>query len=1002
MAHYRISKEEILERTSGGLDIIVKYYPQAEECAGKNKKFSIREEKTPSCAIKQTPDGNWIVADFGDDGKWRNGIMVCMKEEGLDFGGAIMHLAGFFGIGDAQAVQSVHEPLFTVTDALPDQKEGEKNIDDVFEEIPEEYLQILFSEKVISNIEYDFRHTADEDQRKELVNKRLRSICLKYHFFALKSYTIIKKRKAIKIEATETYPIFLIHEKNFQKIYQPKAANKGHRFMYLGKMDPNFLHGHDQAKQFYNEINKEGSTEKAKAVADPEGGEEVKLKKIQEIIYCTGGSDALNIAALGYQVIWPSSEYYKLGPGTVKNILSIAYNFLTCPDLDVTGQKQNHRLCMDDRDEVFLEIKTIVLPEELKKKRDFRRNPCKDVRDYLRFYTRKSFNHLVSSALPYRFWDMEKSYNKDGSVRMKYGRPVYEYKPNNVRMYNFLMRNGFYRYRIDKDAEYFYIHIEDNRVKKVEPIDIKNYINKFLAQRHQSEDLRNAFHRSAQLSENSLSALDEINIDFNDYTKTEQFFFFENATWKVSKDGIETYKPGDVDRCVWEDEVLTHKADKLKEEPFIVTKNELTGEYDIEIKNDSCLFLRYLINASRNHWRQELEASLEDLTQAEQEKYRLENKFNIAGPNLTDEQRQEQKLHLINKLYSLGYLLHRYKQPSRSWCVFAMDNKISDDGLSHGGSGKSIAYKAVKRMMKTVTFDGRNQKLFDDNHVFETVNKHTDLLLFDDADKNFQFNRLFAIITGVLVTNPKGKTRTEIQEDDIAKSVVTSNFTPLEISPTVLRRLLFTVFSDYYHNENNGEYNESRDPVTDFGKNLFKDFDEKEWSLFYNTMACACKLYLNFEKIEPPMQNVMTRNLQNAIGINFLAWAQVYFAEESGRRDAYVIRSVAFEDFLRETKVTMRINGFTSRIKHFARLMGLQLDPPEICNKDGRLVKTINEFNWNNRERQWIRLPSKKTSEMIYLRTPDQPITNTVIDPCSFVATPSDSDINDPNDDVIF
>lgn len=978
MSHYRISKEEILEATEGGLQIILMYYPEAADCIGKSgKKFKMHEEKTPSASIKKMPDGNYVVADFGADGKWMNGITLCQKEENLDFGGAIAFLAQHFNIGGLEGVKSVFEPKVTVTPASPDQKEGEKIIDDVWEEIPYAHLDILFSEKTIAKVDYDNIRIADPDKRKEAVYDYLRKICTNYHYFGLKSYTIIKNRKAIKIEATDYYPIFLIHEDRFQKVYQPNAKDKGHRFMYMGKFEQDFIHGHAQASKAYDEINKKNKTD-INAVADADSSDEVKLVKLNEIIYCTGGSDALNLAALGYYPVWPSSEYYKPSPKLIKSFFKIAQSVLTCPDLDSTGQKQNHRLCMDDRDDVFLDIKTISLPEELKLKK-FKSNFCKDVRDYLRFYTSKHFRKLVESALPYRFWDLEISRTAKGEMKMKYGRPVFEYKPNNVRIYNFLMRNGFYRYKVDEKSELeIYIHIDNNIVRKVSPNDIKNYINDFLESRYMNEDLRNTFHKTNQLGEMSLSTLKFIEIDFTDYERKAQMLFFENETWKVTPLGVEAFKPENINQKVWSDEVIKHKVKKL-DDMFIITQHEVTREYDIEIKDESCLFFRYLINASRIHWRKELEEKMKGLTFAQQEEYHKLHKFDIAGPHLDEEEKKEQKLHLINKIYSIGYLLHRYKESSGAWSIFAMDNKISDDGLSHGGSGKSIAYKAVRHFLQSATFDGRNSKLFDNPHLFERVSKHTDYMLFDDANKSFQFDRLFSMITGEMNINPKGKTSYELAFADVPKMVVTSNFTPTEISPTVLRRLLFTVFGDYYHHENNGEYNETRTVKDDFGKNLFDDFDEKEWNLFCNFMAQCCRWYMNFDKIEPPMGNVMVRNLQNFMGQSFLRWADVYFSEEAGRRDSWVIRKMAMDDFIRETNLTgWSTQAFTQRLAAWCRYKNLVLDPRELLNKDGRLVKTLPEFVWDNRDKRWTKTGNNKTSEMIYLQTPGEDLTDKI------------------------
>ena len=43
-----ITKDEILEATNGGLDIILGLYPQAKSCSeGKAKAFKLRNENTP-------------------------------------------------------------------------------------------------------------------------------------------------------------------------------------------------------------------------------------------------------------------------------------------------------------------------------------------------------------------------------------------------------------------------------------------------------------------------------------------------------------------------------------------------------------------------------------------------------------------------------------------------------------------------------------------------------------------------------------------------------------------------------------------------------------------------------------------------------------------------------------------------------------------------------------------------------------------------------------------
>jgi len=61
-----IKLEDIYSATRNGLDIILYYYPQAKDCVDTKKPFCLRNEKTPSCYVKEF--GNtWKVTDFGDD-----------------------------------------------------------------------------------------------------------------------------------------------------------------------------------------------------------------------------------------------------------------------------------------------------------------------------------------------------------------------------------------------------------------------------------------------------------------------------------------------------------------------------------------------------------------------------------------------------------------------------------------------------------------------------------------------------------------------------------------------------------------------------------------------------------------------------------------------------------------------------------------------------------------------------------------------------------------------
>lgn len=865
-----IEQSDIFEATNGGLDIILQYYPNAQESVDRpNKKFKIRgNEKTASASIKRLSDGVWVVTDFGDDQKPRNAIQIVMLEENVQFKQALDIIASQYNIKGSSDT-TLFKPEFEKRDATAEEKEGE-------------YF-------------FDLAESLTEEQLKVLGPQVTQKVCDKYNVYAVNSFTYIKDRKALITKATEHYPIFVLDMGKSKKIFQPKSMDKQYRFRYAGGRPADYIFGLEQCRKDWAALQSDNTESENKREA-----------KLPEIILCSGDRDALNVAGMGYNVIWMNSESAKLTGKQYKQIMELCEEFYNLPDIDKTGIKQGNELAM-----MYLDMKTIRLPEELGKRKDFRGNACKDLRDFLNYYQPRHFKELMRTALPLRLWDEVYKMDKNGEYLRT------EYAFNNVQAYNFLKVNGFYRYRVDNEKDgYTYIRIKGNIVQEIDANDIKAFVNGFLEQRKMNIALRNTFYKTNQLAESSLSNLPIIEIDFSDFDKHCQYLFFENRTWRVTKDGIEDYRPGEVEKYVWEDEVIKHRV-TLEEDYFTVSYDKALAEFDIEIHNKECLFFQYLINSSRIHWRKEME----------------------EGIPLHEDEIYEQKHHLINKMYSLGYLLHRYKDPSRPWCVFAMDNKISEQGESHGGSGKSIAYKAPRYFMKSVTLDGRNPKLTDNPHIYERVTEHTDYILVDDANQYLKFGFFFSPLTGELTVNPKNNKQYEIPFEHVPKFCITSNYTLREIDPSTERRLLYTVFSDYYHYNSNGEYNESRSPKDDFGKNLFLDFDEADWNRFFNFMAQCLKMYLNFEKIDPPMDNVTKRNLRTLMTEQFQTWADVYFAEETRRTDCMYPKKAAFLDFLQETKVQKwTINKFTKSMKYWCVYNNYVFNPKELCNSDNRII----------------------------------------------------------------
>lgn len=969
-----IEAQEILNATNGGLDIILHLYPQASGSELQpNRKFKLREEKSASASLKKADDGNWLVTDFGDDSKPRNGINSWAWEKNVDYVQALKELAAMFNIVPAEKAAELIKADYSSAPADPDAEEGKWSWE-VRESFTDNEIETIISKKVLESLNWNNK----TEGKREAAYARIRAVFQEYHWHPLVSYSLVKNRQVHTFSSTATYPIFLIDEGEHQKIYQPKHPDKSRRFAYVGTKPKDFIHGLMQLNDAFDKKKKELESDRnIEAENDDRTGESKTDKKdnidkearLPEVVLCSGGSDAVNVALLGYRVIWMNSETAKLHQWQYDKIMIKVQKFYQLPDIDATGKKVAHELCME-----YLDIYCIELPEALKKHIDPRGNPCKDVRDYLNYFSKKDFKLLVESALPYRFWEKKARFEGRGDNKFFAG---YDYDFDNVQAYNFLVKNGFGRLTAgDKKTDWMYVRRVGNIVYEQHPNDVKGFIHTFLKDRLHDKNLRNAMFRTTQLSEGSLSNLDIVDIDFTDHTKDSQFVFFLNTTVEVTGTDLKYHKPGAVDRYIWEEDLLQHRLDKPKQDPFTITRDEY-GNHDIVINNTKCPFIKFLVQTSRVHWRKELEERMGALTPAEQEQYMKDHQFTLEGPNLTPEEIEEQKAHLINKIFAIGFLMHRYKARNKGWFVWGMDNKINDDGKSHGGSGKSIIFDMAMRcvLRKNFYINGRNPKLTDDPHKYDGLTEHHRYLLVDDAHEYMKLDSFYTDITGDINVNPKGKKPFSIPFEKSGKFAFTTNYTPRDLGPSTERRMVYTVFSDYYHNKGESDdYRELRDPKMDLGLTLFTDFEQEEWNSFYVAMLHCLKFFLSTdEKIKPAMENVNKRNLLSVMG-NLHDWALVYFSEETGRLDTYFVREEAYKDYtiFNGNKITPQT--FLSKVKAFCRYYGYILNPKEYQDKHGKIIQKTEAKSFDPVSNTWkvTEGAAKVSKEMFYIQTTNE------------------------------
>lgn len=914
-----IDIDQLYKKSNDGLDIILHYYPQARECVDNNKSFKIRDEDDASARIKKFK-GVYKVTDFGDEGEAQDPLDIAQKEGGMRFADALFYWAERYGITSNNA-RPVYEAEWEYRTPLPEEKEGDIIVHEAEVEWTDKDLK-LFGPKVTA-----------ATLRNQL------------HWCKVKEIIYIKNGKASIKKPTDIYPIYarrsyyeegnkLLH---FYKIYEPLSTSKQYRFGYAprGAKPQRYINGLFELRKEYEKYNDSQAGQQ-------EGEGDYKYDKLQAAIICAGERDAACVRARGLFPIWFNSETFDINGAEMKEIAKYVYKIYNIPDIDDTGIRRGTALAKK-----FWNLYTIWLDESLKLQKDWRGNPKKDFRDYCEWKpSNREFDNILKTAKCAQFWEEweEKDKKKYGLV--------------SIRIAYFLKLYGFYRYDDELSQSIKPIRMIDNRVQEIKPINIRDFMKYIAEKRFLDEKIRDLLVSSTKMNSSIFEDLSPKQLDFTNHDKHKQLFFFKNANWLVTADKIEETK---TQVNVWDKDIIDHNVNLLDDMFTIYAKKDKYGEltWDIEVKNNGSCYFNYIINTSRIYWREELEERLLSTKNNDEIlAYKEAHKFSIDGPLLTPAEIQEQKQNLVNKIFTVGYLLHRYKGDSTAWAPFLMDGKVGEDGECNGRSGKSFYLKALTNILKYKRIDGRSNPK-DDNFLFDGVNQSTHLVYFDDASRDFPIKRFYSLITSDFHVNPKGNTAFSIPYDDAPKLAFTTNYIPYDFDASTVARLLFVVFSDYYHERTmtNG-YRQDRSIYDDFNKEIMKkgkEYSAEEWNLDFNFMAQCLKFYLKVMreyncKIYPPMGNILKRKyVEDMGGEDFLSWAYTYFAPGSENLDRNIDKNVPFRAFKNSVDNTIdwKPNRFMKALQGFVGYCDYihEMNPEDVVGKNGRIQEWINGKN---------------------------------------------------------
>ena len=181
----------------------------------------------------------------------------------------------------------------------------------------------------------------------------------------------------------------------------------------------------------------------------------------------------------------------------------------------------------------------------------------------------------------------------------------------------------------------------------------------------------------------------------------------------------------------------------------------------------------------------------------------------------------------------IGYILHSYKDPSKPYAVILAEE--TDDEAKGGGTGKGIFFKAISKLIPTVSIDGKNFRP-DKTFAFQRVSLGTKLVVIEDCPKNVEFERYYPTITEGITIEKKNKDELFLNYSESPKIAFTTNYSISSNAEHSKRRQKVLEFSPYF--------NSKHTPLDHFGHKLFDDWDDDEWQRFYNFMFYTVKIYL--------------------------------------------------------------------------------------------------------------------------------------------------------------
>lgn len=522
---------------------------------------------------------------------------------------------------------------------------------------------------------------------------------------------------------------------------------------------------------------------------------------------------------------------------------------------------------------------------------------------------------------------------------------------NALETFEFLKANGFFRLRTvnsDGTVTFDFIRIDDGIIERTSPVEIRDFIRDYIDSTCREYIVKNFFREKMDsiLADKKMENLARIENDFDDFKPELQKLYYNNGAVEITSGGIVAEQP----MCnVWRTRILPRKFRRV---PIISDISFVDGNFLVYLTEEGkrCEFLQYLINTSNSF-------------------------FTHDEPReLTPAEHSELMRHLVNKITSIGFLLCEYKFPTECKAVVVQDHRMAEVGASNGGSGKSILGTAIGKVIPQIVFDGKKDET--GQFFFERVSLATRNLFIDDVRTNFNFERLFPMITGDMIIDRKNIGALEIPLEKSPKILITTNHAINKSEEDATRRrIIYMEVSEWYNPEHT--------VIDDFHHMLFNDWAaDDQWVLFDNLMAECVMYYMrSFEQhwhregvgaVPPPMDNIRLRSLRQEMGEGFFQWAEEYFDPSGSKLNERVPRKEmyqAFVDNIGHGGHSVSPTGFRRKLESFCKFKGYDLN---IRSKD-KSGRSYVDWRKKNKSESFIGLADKSGgAEYFTVYSPDE------------------------------